>query len=212
MKTRRVNVTVNAPPVWVETPEAFAGEDLAELRRELGTDPRLAAAAEAARSDGKVIQVLAGGPEFVQRYEHPADADDRYGKAVVTAAMDIRRLGHESPIGRALLDEVAPVSLDPPDCADAPVGWFGTGLADATDKMYGISALTARRDQPDAGPADGYVLQRLPGSVCSRDASRRPGTCCGVGRPGRAHGYAGRPHPARTSSTTTRPVPPGSDH
>jgi tetratricopeptide (TPR) repeat protein len=144
--------------VRVETPEVFAGEDLAELRRELDTDPRLAAAAEAARSDGKVIQVLAGGPELVQRYEHPADADDRYGKAVVTAAMDIRRLGHESPIGRALLEEVAPVSLDPPDRADAPVGWFDTGLADATDKMYGISALTARRDQPDAGPADGYVL------------------------------------------------------
>lgn len=144
--------------VRVEMPEVFAGEDLAALRRQLGSDPRLAAAAEVACSDGKVIQVLAGGPALVQRYEHPADADDRYGKAVVTAAMDIRRLGHESPIGGPLLEEVAAVCLAPPDRADAPVGWFSIGLADAAQEVHGIAALTARRDRPGAGSPDGYVL------------------------------------------------------
>jgi len=144
--------------VRVEMPEVFAGEDLAALRRQLGSDPRLAAAAEVACSDGKVIQVLAGGPALVQRYEHPADADDRYGKAVVAAAMDIRRLGHESPVGRTLLEEAAAVCLAPPDRADTPVDWFSMDLADATQEVHGIAALTARRDRPGAGPADGYVL------------------------------------------------------
>jgi TPR repeat protein len=144
--------------VRLEMPELFASEDLAALRRQLGSDPRLAAAANVACSDGKVIQVLAGGPALVQRYEHPADAEDRYGKAVVTAAMDIRRLGHDSLIGRALLEEVAAVCLAQPDRVDAPVGWFGMGLADAAQEVHGIAALTARRDRPGTGPADGYVL------------------------------------------------------
>jgi len=144
--------------VRVTIPDAFAGGDLDELRRQLGTDPRLEAAAAAAGRDGKVIQVLAGGPELVQRYENPADARGRYGKAVVTAAMDVRRLGYESPTAPAMLNEVAPAYLDPRDRAGAPADWFGAGLADAAEEVYGIAALTARRDQPGVGPADGYVL------------------------------------------------------
>jgi TPR repeat protein len=144
--------------VRVEVPEVFAGEDLVELNRKLGTDRRLDEAAEAARSDGKVIQVLAGGPALVSRYEHPADAEDRYGKAVVTTAMDVHRLGQESPIGRELLAEVAAVCVDPQDRIDAPAGWFDTGMAHATETVHGIAALTARREQPGTGPADGYVL------------------------------------------------------
>ncbi len=144
--------------IRVEVPDVFAGEDLAELHRQLGIDRRLDTAAETARSDGKVIQVLAGGPALVSRYEHPADAEDRYGAAVVTAAMDVRRLGQESPIGRELLAEVAAVCMDEQDRVDAPVGWFDTGLGHATEKVHGIAALTARRDQPGTGLADGYVL------------------------------------------------------
>lgn len=77
----------------VDVPETFTGRDLAQLGRVLGTDPRLATAAAAAERDGKVVQVLAGGPELVQRHDHPADAEDRFGKAVLTAAMDARRVG-----------------------------------------------------------------------------------------------------------------------
>jgi TPR repeat protein len=142
----------------VDVAEAFTGDDLAELRKRLGTDPRLEAAAEAARSDGKVIQALAGGPALVRRYERPADLRGRYGRAVVTTAMDSRRLGHESPIGRALLDDVAAIYLDPADRVDSPADWLGAGLADATEKVHGIAALTGRRDQPGVGPADGWVL------------------------------------------------------
>jgi TPR repeat protein len=144
--------------VRVAVPGVFTGDDLAELRRPLDIDPRLAAAAEAAGMDRNVIQVLAGGPGLVQRYEHPAGAEDRYGQAVVTAAMDIRRLGHESPIGWTLLDEVAAACLDPADRTDAPAGWSSTGLAHATKEVRGVAALTVHRGRPGAGLADGYVL------------------------------------------------------
>jgi hypothetical protein len=144
--------------IRVDVPEGFTGEDLAELLRKRGTDRRLDIAVEAAGGGRKVIQVLAGGPALVHRYEHPADAEDRYGLATVTAAMDIHRLGHESPTGKVLLAEVATVYLDEQDRIDAPAGWADTGLIHACQEVYGIAALTARRDQPGAGPADGYEL------------------------------------------------------
>jgi hypothetical protein len=141
----------------VDVPETFTSADLAELHR-LTVDPRLAAAAEAAHDSGKVIQVLAGGPELVYRYEHPADAEDRFGNAVLTAAMDARRLGYESPLSGYFLQEAAPAYLGSSDRADAPGTWFATGLRDAARETRGIAALTAHREQPGIGPADAYVL------------------------------------------------------
>lgn len=141
----------------IDVPETFASTDLAELQR-LAADPRLAAAAEAAGDSGMVIQVLAGGPELVHRYEHPADAEDRLGNAVVAAAMDARRLGQESPLGAAFLEKATPAYLSSPDRVGAPASWFATGLSHATREIRGIAALTGRREQPGIGPADGYVL------------------------------------------------------
>lgn len=142
----------------VDVPEAFTGRDRAQLGRVATTDPRLAAAAAAAERDGKVVQVLAGGTELVQRYDRPADAEDLFGKAVVTAAMDARRLGCESPIGASFLEAAAPAYVDPSDRAGAPERWFDTGLRGATRAIRGIAALTEQRQEPGMGPADGYVL------------------------------------------------------
>jgi TPR repeat protein len=142
----------------VDVRETFAGRDLAQFNRVLANDPRLATAAEAAHRDGKVVQVLAGGPELVQRYEHPADAEDRFGKAVLTAAMDARRLGFETPIGTAFLEAAAPAYMGPSDRADAPGTWFTAGLGHATREIRGIAALTGQRQGPVIGPPDGYVL------------------------------------------------------
>jgi hypothetical protein len=142
----------------VDVPEAFTRRDRAQLDRVATIDPRLAAAAAAADRDGKVVQVLAGGPELVQHYDHPADAEDRLGKAVVTAAMDARRVGCESPIGGSFLEAAALAYVDPSDRAGAPDTWFDMGLRDATRESRGIAALTGQRQAPGIGPADGYVL------------------------------------------------------
>jgi hypothetical protein len=142
----------------VDVPETFTGTDLVQLTRVLSSDPRLATAAEAAEHDGKVVQVLAGGPELVQRYDHPADAEDRFGKAVLTAAMDARRVGCETPVGESFLQVAAPAYLDPSDRAGAPDTWFDTGLRHATREIRGIAALTEIRQVPGMGSADGYVL------------------------------------------------------
>jgi hypothetical protein len=69
-------------------------------------------------------------PPLARRYEYPADAEGRYGQAVVTAAFDVRRLRHESAIGRKLLANAAVACLDPQDRVYAPVGW--RPIADAS--------------------------------------------------------------------------------
>ena len=144
--------------VTIEIPEAFAARDFDALHRMDSGDPRLEWAAAAASSDGKVIQTLAGGPELMRRYEHPADAGARYARAVVTAAMDIHGLGHLAPINAAMLSADAAAYLDPVQRAGAPPDWFSEGLMGATEPVHGISPLVGRHDDPGTGPADGYLL------------------------------------------------------
>ena len=46
-------------------------------------------------ADAGVTQVLAAGPELVRWWEQAANS---YGQAVITAAIDARRLGVETPV------------------------------------------------------------------------------------------------------------------
>jgi len=87
-------------------------------------DPVLAAAATAAGPDGRLTQYLAGVPGLLHRYDGPGG--DRYGQAIITAAMDAARLGHAGPLPAVLLqDAVAGYLTGPP--ADA--GADGAGHA-----------------------------------------------------------------------------------
>ena len=142
----------------VTVPEAFSDSDLAALRNRRTIDPRLTVALEGCSDSGRVVQVLAGGPALIERLEEPAEAEDRHGQAVVTATMDGRMLGRYAPTTEAYLADVAAAYLDPEDRASAPANWFSMGLRNATQKVHGIAALTPRRDQPNVGPANSYVL------------------------------------------------------
>ena len=191
----------------VDVPETFTGRDRAQLGRVLATDPRLAAAAAAAERDGKVVQVLAGGPELVQRYDHPADAEDRFGKAVLTAAMDARRVGCESPIGGRSWSAAAPAYLDPSDRAGAPETWFDTGLASRHPR-------DPRHRGPDRATAGtrhraGRWIRatRLPRSIWTADAPRGARTGRGVGCAHRRRAGLRGPDPARAASRVARALP-----
>ncbi len=141
----------------VRVAERFTADQLSQVRTDSDIDPRLAAAAIA--KDGHVIQTLAGGPALVERYEHPDRPADRYATAIISAAIDARRLGFRSLLPAALLADAAPGYLSDEDRTDPPPDWFAQGLAQAAkDPVYGITALTARRTQRGAGPPDGYDL------------------------------------------------------
>lgn len=130
--------------------------DAAELAG-VPAGPRLLSALTTAH-DGRVIQVVAGGPALVERHEHPDTPEDRYATAIVTAALDARRLGHRSPLPAGLLAAAAPGYLAEEDRVGAPDTWFAEGMAVAVNGRTGVAALIPRRRGPGIGPPDGYEV------------------------------------------------------
>lgn len=143
----------------IRVAEQLSPAEVARVRATSSVDPRLAAAASASGDGRRVIQTMAGGPMLVERFEHPDDADDRYATAILTAAVDARRLGHLQPLPRALLEDAADGYLGEHDRVNPPEDWFSRGLARAADEaVLGVTALVARRKQSGTGPPDGYEL------------------------------------------------------
>ncbi|KAA9379012.1 hypothetical protein F5972_12370 [Microbispora cellulosiformans] len=89
----------------VPVPDRFGDADLEAVAARAGTggDPRLAEALRRA-SSGRLTQYLAGGPALVQRYDNAEPG----ARAILDAAIDLRRLGHGSALPRLLLEAVAP--------------------------------------------------------------------------------------------------------
>jgi tetratricopeptide (TPR) repeat protein len=100
-------------------------------------------------------QVLAGAPQLIQRWEH---ASDPYAQAVMTAAIDARRLGHLAPIPAGLLSAAAPGYLGARERATATVGWFDAAIAYATKELHGATAALVPAAGLRMGEVAGYVV------------------------------------------------------
>ena len=85
----------------ITVPATFSAGQLRELRQ--SEDPRLAQAAKAAQ-DGQVIQFLAGAPVLLAQYRNAPPA----ATALISAAMDARRLGMGIALPQAFLQAAAP--------------------------------------------------------------------------------------------------------
>lgn len=130
----------------VDVPASFTAEALADPR--VGRDPSLAAAA-ATSTGGQVAQTLAAGPQLVDHYRQPTGPHGPYGRAVITAAMDARRLGHASSLPASFLRAAAPGYLTGEQRAAAdPATWFTGALAYARERVKGVAAAL----EPVAGP------------------------------------------------------------
>ena len=139
--------------VLINVPAFFTKESLQNPL--VNRDPSLAAAA-ATRSDGRIAQTLAAGPELVDHYEQATEPQGPYGRAVISAAMDARRLGHTSPLSAAFLEAAAPGYLtDEQRAAADPNTWFAHAVQYAGERVMGV----ARALEPVAQP---HAMGRLP--------------------------------------------------
>ncbi|MEV5508739.1 helix-turn-helix domain-containing/SEL1-like repeat protein [Streptomyces orinoci] len=137
------------PVVPVDIPERFTPEDLTNLR---ASNHSSLAAAGRTSPRGTITQTLAAGPQLVDHYEQAVLPQGPYAKAIITAAMDARRLGHISPLPAALLRAAAPGYLAEEQRAAAPVTWFADALAYARTKVMGVvSALEPVADPNGMG-------------------------------------------------------------
>ena len=139
--------------VKVDVPDRFDDQDLKTAQALAIKDLRLAVALATQRERG-VTQVLAGGPDLINRWHN---ASDPYGKAVLTAAIDARRIGYLSVFSARLLEATAVAYLNGPQLASASPDWFTAALAYACEPVKGaISPLTATAQV--VGQVDGYLL------------------------------------------------------
>lgn len=102
-----------------------------------------------------VTQVLAAGPELIRRWEN-APAGHSYGQAVITAALDARRVGAHAPLTADFLSAAAQSYLSTSRRALAPPDWFNQAIRYATQPVHGAAACL----EPVAagmGKVAGYV-------------------------------------------------------
>ncbi|WP_344671980.1 hypothetical protein [Catenulispora yoronensis] len=165
-------LTHPALAVRINVPAHLDAEDLNGWRKLARTsgDPRLQQALSAGAGDGKVIQYVSGGPELLTAYL----TGDRGGAlftaaehALITVALDARRLGHRGPLPAALLTDAADGSLSTRDRSPDP-RWAEHALralssgrredgsrADVRNTLTALTAVYARSGAPAAyEPAD----------------------------------------------------------
>jgi hypothetical protein len=117
--------------------EEFTSAEHDRARAAAARDPQLR---EALGSAGYgLTQTLAAAPQLVARWQD-APAADPYGWAVLTAALDVARLGGRAPLPADLLREAAPGYCTSAQQAEAPENWFERALAYATEKLHGAAA------------------------------------------------------------------------
>ncbi|MGW1996077.1 tetratricopeptide repeat protein [Embleya sp. NPDC001921] len=140
----------------IAVPDAFSDAAMDALRHAVDTDARLAQAREHAE-DGRITQYLAGIPALLERYRlAPAPA-----RALIHAAMDLRRLGHGVWLPYTLLEAAAPGYLTDTQCDALGPDWSERAMAYATAPCRGADGPLTRV-RPRAGvPESPQPLYRL---------------------------------------------------
>ena len=149
-----VRIAPTFSPVEQERARAAASRDL-RLRTAL------------ASAGYGLTQTLAAAPQLVARWEGAQDAAP-YGWAVLTAALDVARLGARAPLSTDLLRAAAPGYCTSQQQAEAPGNWFELSVAYATGKLYGAAAALSTE-----GAGMGQIAGYTPADYLVQHASRR---------------------------------------
>ncbi len=115
----------------------FSPAEQGRARAAAARDRRVAVALESAGYG--LTQTLAAAPQLVARWEDARTASP-YGWAVLTAALDVARLGARAPLSADLLRAAAPGYCTSQQQAEAPEDWFKQALDYAKGKLYGAAA------------------------------------------------------------------------
>ncbi|WP_327269031.1 hypothetical protein OG233_16155 [Streptomyces sp. NBC_01218] len=121
-------------------PNHLSYSELALLQRESHKEPPLMAALQSAGKTGRLTQILAAGPELVDHFEHPSTPHGYYGKALISAAMDARRLGVTEPLRLDFLIAAASGYLTDSQRAEAPTDWQERAVEYARLRVKNVTA------------------------------------------------------------------------
>ncbi|MFG2112657.1 hypothetical protein ACGFRB_08465 [Streptomyces sp. NPDC048718] len=140
----------------IRVPVTFVPNDLDNLREAATHDARLAQAIKHAEQC-QVTQYLAGVPALIQRYQTAPPPL----RALIDAAMDIRRLGYGEHIPLELLETAAYEYLTDLEFDYLPDDWLEVALAYAAKPQRGIRGPLTRIRPRNKGVTEGSVRYRL---------------------------------------------------
>ncbi|WP_393097412.1 tetratricopeptide repeat protein [Streptomyces sp. LN325] len=125
-----------------DVPHNFTGPDMDAARAAADSDPRLRAATLHA-ADGRIAQYLAGVPALVARCQRA----DSHTEAVLKAAMDLCRYGHDPDnLPSVLLKHAASAYIPGEEWDRLPRAWFRDALEYLGQDCLGVlGPLTRRR-------------------------------------------------------------------
>jgi len=148
----------------IRVSQQFSTAEQHRARTAATRDPRLRVALST--TEYGLTQTLAAAPQLVAHWEDARDVDP-YAWAVLTAALDLARLGTRAPLSVGLLRAAAPGYCTSQQQAEAPGNWFEQALAYATGKLHGaVAALSP------AGADVGRVVGYTPADYLVQHASR----------------------------------------
>lgn len=134
----------------IEVRDSLSEAERACAVHQAGTDPRIA---EALQDDEfGFTQHLAGAPELTRRWRHA----DPYTYAVITAAIDARRLGVSTPLSTDLLRAGAVGYIDDRHRATGAKDWFDSAIESATSPGRGGVAPLLPQPGETIGSVAGY--------------------------------------------------------
>ncbi|MFG1603773.1 hypothetical protein [Actinoplanes sp. NPDC049265] len=124
----------------IDVPDEFTAAERMRAERLAADDQRLRIAVDS--TDAGVTQVLAAGPELIRRWAGADSTDPRQyaGQAIITAALDARRVGARGPLTRDCLAAAAPAYLTAAQRAAAPPDWLDRAVDYATTRLHGAAA------------------------------------------------------------------------
>jgi TPR repeat protein len=150
-------------------PSDFEGE-MESIREASAIDASLAQALAAGTP--AITQTLAAGPALLDHYNNPSGVQGAHGRALITAAVDARRLGVDGPLPLEFLKAAAPGYLTDSQRAEAhPETWFAAALAYAQLPIKRVVPALHRIPSANGmGPEPGVVgladyLEQHEGSV-----------------------------------------------
>ncbi|WP_439381522.1 hypothetical protein [Amycolatopsis lexingtonensis] len=118
----------------LHVPAAFSIQERRRAENLADTDHRVRVALDT--PDAGFTQVMAAGPELIRHWSQAPT----YAQAVITAALDARRVGAHAPLTHDYLTDAAPGYLNERDVATAPPDWLKNALDYATRLLHGATA------------------------------------------------------------------------
>jgi tetratricopeptide (TPR) repeat protein len=132
-------------------------------------DPRIRLALED-REYG-VAQFLAGAPALVAHWQR---GGDEFGRAIIDAAINLRRLGIRGPLSADLLEAACIHLLSQRARATAPSDWFRTAIAFASTALREATAAISPLAGDAPGEVAGYTVAGYLVQYAERNLQTRP--------------------------------------